>query len=60
MADVFISYFCKDIQFVQRLHQELESRDREPWADWQDILPTAEWLDEVYAGIQSADISVYY
>ena len=38
MADVFISYSRKDIQFAQRIHQELEARDCEPWADWQDIL----------------------
>ena len=54
MADVFISYSRKDIEFAQHLHQELESRDREPWVDWRDIPPTAEWLDEVYAGIQAA------
>ena len=44
MADVFISYSRKDIEFAQRIHQELEARDREPWVDWQDILPTAEIL----------------
>ena len=38
MADVFISYSRKDIQFAQRIHHELEARDREPWVDWQDIL----------------------
>ena len=38
MADVFISYSRTDIEFTQRIHQELEARDREPWADWQDIL----------------------
>ena len=54
MSDVFISYSRKDIQFAQRIHQELEARDREPWVDWQDIPPTSEWLDEVYAGIQAA------
>ena len=61
MAAVFISYSRKDIQFAQRIHQELEARDREPWVDWQDIPPTAEWLDEVYAGIQAADtLPLYY
>ena len=30
------------------------ARDREPWVDWQDIPPTAESLNEVYAGIQTA------
>ena len=54
MADVFISYSRKDIDFVQHLHQELESRNREPWVDWRDIPPTAEWLEEVYAGIEAA------
>ena len=59
MADVFISYSRKDIQFAQRIHQELEARDREPWVDWQDIPPTSEWLDEVYAGIQAADTFLF-
>ena len=34
MGDVFISYSRKDIEFAQRLHHELEARDREPWVDW--------------------------
>jgi len=59
MADVFISYSRKDIEFAQRIHQELEARDREPWVDWQDIPPTSEWLDEVYAGIQAADTFLF-
>ena len=59
MADVFISYSRKDIEFAQRIHHELEARDRQPWVDWQDIPPTAEWLDEVYAGIQAADTFLF-
>ena len=59
MADVFISYSRKDIEFAQRIHQELEARDREPWVDWQDIPPKAEWVDEVYAGIQAADTFLF-
>ena len=55
MSDVFISYSRKDIQFAQRIHHELEARDLQPWVDWQDILPTVEWLDKVCAGIQAAD-----
>ena len=34
MADVFISYLCKGIDFTQRVLQELGTRDREPWVDW--------------------------
>ncbi len=31
MADVFISYSRKDIEFAQRLHHELEARERQPY-----------------------------
>ena len=41
MADVFISYSRKDIEYAQYLNQELESRDCEPWVDRQDIPLTA-------------------
>ena len=59
MADVFISYSRKDIEFAQRIHHELEARDREPWVDWQDIPPTSEWVDEVYAVIQATDTFLF-
>ena len=39
MAGVFVSCSRKDIEFTQRIHQELESRNRELWVDWQDIPP---------------------
>ena len=55
MSDVFISYSRKDIDFVQRVFDVLTARDRDPWADWQDIPPTADWLDEIYQGIEAAD-----
>ena len=35
------------------------ARDREPWVDWQDIPLTAESLNEVYAGIQTADAFLF-
>ncbi len=55
MSDVFISYSRKDIDFVHRVFDVLTARDRDPWADWQDIPPTADWLDEIYQGIEAAD-----
>ena len=45
MADVFISYSRKDIESAQRFHHELETGNHDPWADWQDISPTSEWLE---------------
>ena len=45
MFDVFISYSRKDIESAQRFHHELETGNHDPWADWQDISPTSEWLE---------------
>jgi len=55
MSDVFISYSRRDIDFVRHLFDQLTARDRQPWADWQDIPPTADWLAEIYGGIEAAD-----
>ena len=43
MSDVFI-YSRRDIDFVRHLFDQLTARDREAWANWQDIPPTADWL----------------
>jgi len=55
MSDVFISYSRCDIDFVCHLFDQLKARDREAWADWQDIPPTADWLAEIYRGIEAAN-----
>ncbi len=54
MADVFISYSRKDKDFVRQLHEAFANLRREAWVDWEDIPLTAEWLQEIYAGIDSA------
>ncbi len=59
MADVFISYSRKDIEFVQMLHAALKHKKREAWVDWQDIPLTADWLTEVYRGIEASDTFVF-
>ena len=53
MSGVFISYSRRDIDFVRHLFDQLTAHDREPWADWQDIPPTADWLAEIYRGINA-------
>ena len=55
MPDVFISYSRRDLEFVRRLDASLVARGKDVWVDWQDILPTAEWLEEVFEGIESSD-----
>jgi len=59
MSDVFISYSRRDIDFVRPLFDQLTARDREPWADWQDIPPTADWLAEICRGIESANTFLF-
>ena len=53
--DVFLSYSRKDSDFARRLGEALAARDKEVWADWEDIPATAEWRGEISSGIDAAD-----
>ncbi|MBD0336213.1 MAG: TIR domain-containing protein [Cyanobacteria bacterium Co-bin13] len=59
MADVFISYSRKDKDFVQVLHQALIESQYETWVDWEGIPLTADWWEEIKAGIDAADTFVF-
>ena len=59
MADVFISYSRKDKDFVQRLDEALKKRERAAWVDWEGIRPTEEFMQAIYAAIESADTIVF-
>jgi hypothetical protein len=57
--EVFISYSRKDKDFVHRLDEALKSRGREAWVDWEDIRPTEEWMQAIYAAIEGANTFVF-
>ena len=57
--EVFISYSRKDKDFVRRLDEALKSRGREAWVDWEDIRPTEEWMQAIYAAIEGSDTFVF-
>jgi len=57
--DVFISYSRDDDAFVRRLYDALNEKERRAWVDWKGIPPTADWMAELYAAIQSADNFVF-
>jgi WD40 repeat protein len=57
--EVFISYSRKDKDFVRRLDEALKSRGREAWVDWEDIRPTEEFMEAIYAAIEGADTFVF-
>src|SRR5205807_1561795 len=44
-----------DSEFAERLADALTSRGRDVWFDRKDIAPTAQWRDEIGAGIESSD-----
>lgn len=56
---VFISYSRRDKAFVERLHAALTSREYDVWVDWEDIPPSAAWLEEIQAGVRGADGFIY-
>jgi WD40 repeat protein len=56
---VFISYARQDAAFVRQLCTLLANQGRDPWVDWNDIRPTADWLMEIYAAIEAADAFVF-
>ena len=57
--EVFISYSRKNRDFVHRLDDALKSRGREAWVDWEDIRPTEEFMQAIYAAIEGADTFVF-
>ncbi|MDJ0707361.1 MAG: toll/interleukin-1 receptor domain-containing protein [Leptolyngbyaceae cyanobacterium MO_188.B28] len=59
MTDVFISYSHKDKEFVQVLHQVLMQSKYDAWVDWDDIPLTADWWEEIKAGIEAANTFLF-
>ncbi|HLV35712.1 MAG TPA: TIR domain-containing protein [Spirillospora sp.] len=59
LSDVFISYSRRDKAFVQRLHKKLRESGQEVWVDWEDIPPTADWWNEIQAGIDGASTFIF-
>jgi hypothetical protein len=59
MTDVFISYSRKDKEFVQVLHQALARSQYDAWIDWEYIPLTADWWEEIKAGIEAANTFMF-
>src|SRR5689334_1097111 len=52
---VFISYSRKDIQFAERLEDDLSLRDIEVWRDKTNIQPGSSWSDEIQNALDTSD-----
>jgi WD40 repeat protein len=59
MASVFLSYSRQDQPFVRRLFDGLTAAGKDVWVDWAGIPPSAQWLEEVFAGIDGADAFIF-
>jgi len=56
---VFISYSRKDIEFVRKLNDSLDSSEIEAWVDWEGIPPSSDWMDEIARAIEGADAFLF-
>jgi len=59
MAEIFLSYSRRDQEFVRKLHDYLLSDGRDVWVDWESIPLTADWFEEIKAGIEGADAFLF-
>jgi WD40 repeat protein len=59
MPDLFMSYSRKDKEFVKQLVAALKTQNRDVWVDWEDIPLTADWLQEIYKGIEGANNFIF-
>lgn len=59
MKDFFVSYARDDIEFARALHDALTKDGKGVWIDWEGILPTAVWLQEIYSAIEAAHTFVF-
>lgn len=58
-AQVFVSYSRQNIEFAKRLVASLTKNARDVWVDWEDIPRAADWMDEIYSGIDNADTFIF-
>jgi WD40 repeat protein len=51
---VFVSYSRRDEAFARRLDAALRERSVDVWIDFEDIPPSADWRERIFAGIDAA------
>lgn len=55
MQHVFISYSRRNKDFVGQVAQWLADAGLDIWIDWEDIDIAVDWLEEIFAGIETSD-----
>lgn len=59
MAQIFVSYSRKNIDFASKLTGVLQERGLDFWVDWEGIPPTVDWMKEIQKGIEEADTFLF-
>jgi hypothetical protein len=59
MSHIFISYSRKDLAFAQKIVEALAANDLDTWIDWKSIPKGEDWEQEIYCGIEDADIFLF-
>ena len=59
-TDCFVSYSRNDAALVRKIGLALAKDGIELWADWEDILPTSKWLEEIHSGIEAAHTFLFF
>lgn len=59
MAKLFVSYSRKDSKTARRLIEALTQMGQDVWVDWEDIPPAADWLEQIFRGIEGSDAFIF-
>src|SRR5512134_1659899 len=59
MAKLFVSYSRKDSTAARKLIEAFKSIEQDVWVDWESIPPAADWLEQIFRGIEEADAFVF-
>jgi TIR domain-containing protein len=54
--NIFVSYSRREVGFIDDLVRNLEQSGHEVWLDYRNLIPGKPWQDQIYQGIQNADV----
>ncbi len=59
MAKLFVSYSRRDSPAARKLIEAFRSIEQEVWVDWESIPPAADWLEQIFRGIEGSDAFIF-
>jgi len=59
MAKLFVSYSRKDSTTAHKLIEAFRSIQQDVWVDWESIPPAADWLEQIFHGIEESDAFIF-